>query len=353
MTVYADCVKPLPINDLEHILSHTRPFWEEARGRRIFLSGATGFFGAWLLESLLHVNRSLDLNVSATVLSRDPEAFARKMPHIAEDSAITLWRGQVRNFDVPDHEFSYVIHAAAPTSADASVQPLELLSTLIDGTAQMLATASRHGTRKFLYVSSGAVYGTQPQHISHIPEDYRGGPNWLDPNAAYAEGKRVAEQMCSAYARQTEIEFKIARAFAFVGPHLPLKGHFAIGNFIADALCGREIAIHGDGTPLRSYLYAAVLAVWLSTVLLRSNPPGSNLDVWNVGSSEAISIRDLACTVAEELRPGLAVNIARTPAADASLQQYVPDIRKAERELELRQTIGLRDAIRRTADWYR
>ena len=346
-------MKPVPINDLEHILLHTRSLWEEARGRRIFLSGATGFFGAWLLESLLHANRSLDLNMSATVLSRDPEAFARKMPHIAEDSAITLWRGHVTNFDVPDHEFSYVIHAAAPTSAEASLQPLDLLGTLIDGSRQMLSMASRHSTQKFLYISSGAVYGSQPESISHIAEDFHGGPNPLDPNAAYAEGKRVAEQICSIYARQTEIEFKIARAFAFVGPHLPLQGHFAIGNFIADALSGREISVHGDGTPLRSYLYIADLAAWLWTMLLRRNPSGSNLDVWNVGSGEAISIRDLACTVAEELRPASAVNLAQTPTSGASLQQYVPDIRKAERDLGLRQTIGLREAIRRTADWYR
>lgn len=353
MTGYAGWVKPLPANDLDHILSHTRALWEGARERRVFLSGATGFFGAWLLESLLHANRALELRVSVIVLCRDPEAYARRMPHVAADPAITLWRGDVCNFDVPEHEFAYVVHAAAPTSADASTRPLQLLRSLIDGTRQMLTMAAAHGTRRFLYISSGAVYGNQPEHISHIAEDYLGSTDWLDVNATYAEGKRVAEQMCSIFSRHTSIEFKIARCFAFVGPHLPLQGHFAIGNFIADALAGREITVHGDGAPMRSYLYAADLAVWLWTMLLRANPSGAKLDAWNVGSGEAISIRELASMVAEELGPELGVNVGRVPTAGAPLQQYVPDVLKAERELGLRQTIGLRDAIRRTAEWYR
>lgn len=346
-------MKPLPGNDLEHILADTGPLWEQVRGERIFLSGATGFFGAWLLESLLHANRLLNLNVSATVLSRDPEGFARRMPHVAADSAITLWRGNVGSFDVPDYEFPFVVHAAAPTHADAAREPAELLHTIVDGTRHMIGFAARHNTRRFLFISSGAVYGSQPGNISHLREDYLGGPDWLEPASAYAEGKRVAEQLCAIHARQTSIQFKIARCFAFVGPHLPLDGHFAIGNFIADALAGRTISVRGDGTPMRSYLYAADLAVWLWTMLFRPNPADTNLAVWNVGSPDAISIADLACIVAGEVDPGLAVNLARTPTAGAPRQQYIPDVRKADTELGLRPIIPLREAIHRTADWYR
>jgi dTDP-glucose 4,6-dehydratase len=346
-------VKPLPTNDLEHILAHTMPLWEQARGQRIFLSGATGFFGAWLLESLLHANHALNLNVSATVLSRDPEGFARRMPHVAADSAISLWKGSVCSFDVPDYDFPFVVHAAAPTSADAAREPAELLRTLIDGTRHMIAFASRHNTRRFLHVSSGAVYGIQPQQVSHLREDYLGGPDWLEPSSAYAEGKRVAEQLCSISARQTGMDLRIARCFAFVGPHLPLDSHFAIGNFIADALAGRTISVHGDGTPLRSYLYASDLAIWLWTMLLCPNPSETNFAVWNVGSAEAISIADLAWMVAEEVHPGLGVSLARTPTPGAPREQYIPGVGKAETGLGLRQTIHLREGIQRTADWYR
>jgi nucleoside-diphosphate-sugar epimerase len=352
-TVYADCVKRLPTEDLDHVLGQTLPLWEQARGRRVFISGGTGFFGAWLLESLAYCNRELALGLSATVLSRDPGAFARRMPHLASEPCIQMLQGDVRDFGFPREEFEYVIHAAAPTSAAAASQPLELLSTLLDGTKRMLAFAKARGAKRFLLTSSGAVYGRQPQNVSHIPEDYFGGPEWLDPNAAYAEGKRVSEQMCSLDARESGIDFIIARCFAFVGPHLPLNQHFAIGNFIADALGGRNIAVRCDGTPMRSYLYGADLAIWLWTMLLHDSLPGSNPHVFNVGSGEAISIRDLAQVVVEELDPSLKVEVAKAPIAGESRLQYVPDVHGAENCLGLRQTIGLREAIRRTAAWHR
>jgi len=352
-TGYADCVKPLPNEDLDHVLRHTLPLWEQARGRRVFISGGTGFFGAWLLESLAYCNRKLDTGIAATVLSRDPGAFARRMPHLASEPCIRMLQGDVRDFAFPTEEFEYVIHAAAPTSSAAASQPLELLSTLLDGTKRMLAFAEARGAKRFLLTSSGAVYGRQPQNLSHIPEDYLGGPEWLDSNAAYAEGKRVCEQMCSLYTRNSEIEFIIARCFAFVGPHLPLNQHFAIGNFIADALACRNIAVRGDGTPMRSYLYGADLAIWLWTMLLCDSLPGLNPHIFNVGSGEAISIRDLAQVVVEELGPSLKVEVAKAAIAGEPRLQYVPDVRSAENSLGLRQTIGLREAIQRTAAWHR
>ena len=351
--VYAGCVKPLAIEDLSYILEQTLPLWERARKRRIFLSGATGFFGAWLLESLAYCNRELKLELSATVLSRDPEGFALKMPHLVREPGIRLLQGDVRDFKFPGEEFEYVLHAAASTSVAAAGEPLELLSTLLDGTRRMLVFARERVAKRFLFTSSGAVYGKQPPHLSHIPEDYPGGPDWLDTNAAYAEGKRVAELLCSLYARESEIEFIIARCFAFVGPHLPLNQHFAIGNFIEDALAGRNIAVRGDGTPIRSYLYGADLAIWLWTMLLGEALPGSNPHVFNVGSGDAISILDLAQVVVEELDPSLKVEVARAPIAGEPPLQYVPDVHSAESCLGLRQTISLGEAIRRTAAWYR
>jgi dTDP-glucose 4,6-dehydratase len=346
-------VKPLANEDLDHILTHTLPLWDCARGRRIFLSGGTGFFGAWLLESLAYCNCRLNLDLTATVLSRDPEAFSRRIPHLAGNPTIRLLKGDVRDFVFPEENYDFVIHAAASTTADAASKPFELLNTLLDGTKRMLTFANARGTKRFLFVSSGAVYGRQPDHLSHIPEDYLGGPNWLAPTSVYGEGKRVSEQMCSLYARDSDIQFTSARCFAFAGPHLPMNQHFAIGNFIGDALAGRNIAIQGDGTPMRSYLYAADLAIWLWTLLFRGTPAESKLQAYNVGSGKAISIRDLAQEVVEELDPSLKVEIAHEPVAGAPPLQYVPDVRKAETQLGLRQTIGLREAIRRTADWYR
>jgi nucleoside-diphosphate-sugar epimerase len=346
-------VKPLPTEDLDHVLEHTRPLWEQARGRRIFISGGTGFFGAWLLETLAYCNRELKLDLYATVLTRSPSAFGRRFPYLADDRSIALLRGDVRDFPFPEHEFEYAIHGATSSASDAAARPTELMSTIVHGTERTLAFARSHNVQSFLFISSGAVYGRQPESLNQIPEDYLGSPAWLSPSAVYAEGKRIAEQMCAIAAKESAMQVAIARCFAFVGPHLPLDQHFAIGNFIADALGGRNITIRGDGTPMRSYLYSADLAVWLWTLLLTRSRKDENPAVINVGSGGAISIRDLAQQVVEELNPTLRVEVAREQVAGASRERYIPAIAKAETDFGLRPIIGLSDAIRRTANWYR
>src|SRR5215831_13993810 len=98
--------------DLDHVLVHTAGLWEEMRGQRIFITGGTGFFGSWLVESFAWANKQLQLDAEAVVLSRDPAAFLNKVPHLADDPAIRLLAGDVRSFEFPTGTFSHVIHAA-------------------------------------------------------------------------------------------------------------------------------------------------------------------------------------------------------------------------------------------------
>lgn len=250
----------------------------------------------WLLESFAHVNDALGLGMRATVLSRDPPAFAAKAPHLSGRTDLTFVRGDVRSFDFPPRKFDNVIHAATEASAKLNDEaPHEMLDAIIGGTRHVLDFAARCGVKKLLLTSSGAVYGKQPPEMTHIPEEYAGAPDPLLPGSAYGEGKRVSEHLCAVHARQHGYEVKIARCFAFVGPHLPLDTHFAIGNFIRDALRGQPIRIGGDGTPLHSYLYASDLAVWLWTLLFKA-PSAS---AYNVGSAEDINIGQLAEVVGQ------------------------------------------------------
>ncbi len=341
--------KHLPQQDLESILEHTAPLWEEVRGQRIFLTGGTGFFGCWLVESFCFVNRLLGLGAEATILTRNPEAFAQKCPHLASDAAVTVRAGDVRSFQFPEGEYRYVIHAATEARAKLAAEaPLEMLSTIVAGTERALEFAVTHGTRKFLLTSSGAVYGKQPADLTHVPESYAGAPDPLDAANVYAEGKRTAELLCALYRKTGRLDCKIARCWAFCGPHLPLDQHFAIGNFIGDVLAGRPIQILGDGTARRSYLYAADLAVWLWTILFRAPA----LMPFNVGSGHDVSILELAQTVATTLNPQTEVRVAREAVAGAVPLRYVPCVDRAREMLGLRQTVGLEECVRRTAKWH-
>ena len=346
--------KPLALVDLDLVLAQTRDLWQEMRGQSVFITGGTGFFGCWLVESFCHVNRALGLGARATVLTRDPAKFVRKCPHLAGDPAITLHAGDVRSFAFPVGEYRFVIHAATEASAkQAADEPLEMLSTILAGTERTLRFAAQCGARKFLLTSSGAVYGRQPPELTHVPESYDGAPDPLVAASVYAEGKRAAELMCvlhqkTATAQGIEFEARIARCWAFCGPHLPLDAHFAIGNFIGDILAGRPISIAGDGTPRRSYLYAADLAVWLWTILF--NAPA--LVPINVGSGNDVSIRELAEVVAATLAPSTEIHVAQQALSDVLAERYVPSVERAERMLGLHETVSLEEAIRRTAAWH-
>ena len=326
--------------DLDQVLERTRELWSELRGARLFLTGGTGFFGTWLLETFLWASDALGLGAEVVALSRDPEAFARKAPRLAAHPALVLHKGDQITFGFPAGTFDMMIHAAVEYGT-----PLATFEHNLWGTGRVLELARRAGARRFLLTSSGAVYGPQPADLDRIPEDHPGSPDLGDPASAYGLSKRAAEFLGNL---QQGMAFTAARCFAFVGPHLPLDRNGAMGNFLADALRGGPIVVQGDGSPVRSYLYAADLAVWLWTILVRGVPGRA----YNVGGEEAVSIRRLAERVAAVVSPGAAVEVLR-PEGQARPSRYVPDVRRAREELGLAPWVPLDDAIARTARYLR
>jgi dTDP-glucose 4,6-dehydratase len=332
-------------SDLNQLLDYAPDIWESLRSARVFITGGTSFVGSWLIESLLWADDKLDLGVELVLLTRAPEAFATREPWITKHKAVKLLRGATQTFAAPEGNFDLLIHAAtASYAADAEI--VKSFDADITSTRRVLDFARKARVRRMLLTSSGAVYGKQPGTLSQIPEDYLGAPSTTDPKSAYGHAKRVSEFLCATYSRAYGFDAAIARMFTFVGPRLPLE-HYAVGNFIRDAIEGRPIEIESDGSTVRSYLYAADMAIWLWTILLR----GVSANPYNVGSPRALTVRKLAETVAGVVGEEVAVRVLARPGIPAT--RYVPDTSRAESELGLRVRISLEEGLKRTVEWQR
>jgi dTDP-glucose 4,6-dehydratase len=182
--------------------------------------------------------------------------------------------------------------------------------------------------------------------MTHVDERWMGAPDCGAPVNSYAEAKRAAEMLCALYAKQFGAQISIARIFAVLGPYQTLDAHFAAGNFINDAMHGRAVVVQGDGRACRSYLYAGDLVVWLLRLLTR----GEAGRAYNVGSSESVTIGQLAARVAALIGDG---DYKILGAADAGWNpgRYTPSTAAIERDLGVTRTVSLDDSILRTALW--
>lgn len=343
-------MKRLPIEDLEHIFENTQDIWESFRGKSIFLTGGTGFFGKWLLESFIYANEKLALNSKITTLTRNPEAFLIDYPFYKEHTnSVQFVKGDILNYDFNlDEKFQFIIHAAtAASEALNKSNPLLMMDTITIGTRKVLDFAITQPLEGFLFVSSGAIYGKQPWNQSHINEDDSFKININNSNSAYAEGKRISELYCSTYFEKYNLPIKIARCFAFVGPYLPLDTHFAIGNFINNVLKNEDIIIKSDGSTIRSYMYASDLIVWLWKILLN----GEINQPYNVGSDEAISIKQLAEKISSISKAKVAVKILGSPVQQEQVDIYCPSITKAN-TINVNIKVQLTESILKTIKFY-
>jgi dTDP-glucose 4,6-dehydratase len=330
--------------DLAFMADPLTPLQPLLEGRNILLTGGTGHFGKWLLESYVQLRRVRPFFGSVTVLSRHPETFLARNPFFAQFDFFRFVAGDVREAEFPaGSRFDFVIHAATEASAKLEKEdPDEMYSVIVDGTDRVLTQAQNFGVKRFLFVSSGAVYGPQPPEVENVPETFP-----CAPVTAYGRGKLEAEKMTLDAAAAAGFEAVLARCFAFVGPYRNLDIHFAAGNFLRNALNCEPILIKGDGTPFRSYLYTAELAVWLWTLLLR----GRSGEAYNVGAPTPVSIRELAEAVSSCVPGGLPIRILGTPQPGARPARYVPDVTKIARELSLKPEITLHDALERTLEF--
>ncbi len=228
-----------------------------------------------------------------------------------------------------------------------------MVDEIYAGTTRLMDALASANCKRLLFTSSGAVYGKFPDAMTHVQESYRGAPQPGEPGSAYGESKRIAEVRFALQAQQLRYQLLIARCFAFVGPFLPWDWHFAVGNFLRDAMESDRIRVGGDGTPYRSYLYPTDLVLWL----LRIWTQGENAQPYHVGAQREVSIKDLAELIAERAhrhwgRPKISVEIAKEPNPAVAPAYYVPSIAFTKSSLKLRDEFSLEEALDRTVSYY-
>ncbi len=322
--------------------------WSNLDGEAIFMTGGTGFFGTTLLYSLLQVKLQEEINLNITILTRDIVSFSKKHPVLFQSDFIHCIQGDVVNFDFPDKKFSKILHLATTTASETfkGEDQLKKYKTLVDGTERIMQFAGRCGASKVLFTSSGVVYGGLTE--DRVKETYMGAPMTTDIMSALGQGKRSAEFIISYYANKYEIDYVIARCFSFSGPGLPQDIHYAIGNFIYDAINSDMITVLGDGTPVRSYLDIDDLIVWLLVLVEKK----CEHKVYNVGSDQSISIIDLAKKIRQLLAPNKKIKIignSKDNVGNFIRNTYVPDISRAKKEHKLDVWTNLDESIIRMA----
>ena len=332
-------LSPLSKEDLEAVFCQVGKNWEKLRGKTVFLTGGSGFFGSWLLEALLFSEDRLGLGVKVCALSRDPKRFRDRLPHLADHTAVQLVGGGVEGFSFPREKMNFIIHSMVP---DSGMHLLKMETWFSAGTARLLELAVRDKSEGFLLCSTGAVY--QPQNRPLSEEDP------LIPLAAplsYGRIRRQVEEQCLELCKSHAIPLKIARGFAVAGPRLPLDANFAFGNFIRDVIQGEPIKVK-NGAPVRSYLYSADLTIWLWKILLQ----GKAFLPYNVGSDTKITISKLAQRIATvtHLANNSGVPKTREPlsGSDTAPAVYVPQIQRITSEMSLAKTTSLDDSINKT-----
>lgn len=306
---------------------------------KLFITGGTGFFGKAILKHYKQKNLCNDLEI--TLLTRNKSKFLTSYPQAASFGKITIIEGDIlKPESLPKCNFDYIIHAATDSTIGLELPVIDRSKQIVEGTRNILEWSIGSNLKRFLYVSSGGVYG---QIEEPALESQNSTPNISIIENTYSISKLFSEHLCFLYGETHNMNFSIIRCFSFIGEDLPLNKHFAIGNFILNVKENEIIEIKGDGSPIRSFMDQRDLANWIFSILKN----GSNGEIYNVGSDEEISILDLAELVSK-LSKGKNQIIVKGKVDEGQSygrNYYVPNIDKAKSILGLRLEFTLEESI--------
>ena len=306
----------------------------------LLIIGGTGFFGKSILDSYKRELLNSWKIDKVIIMSRNANEFKQNFPELVSNG-VEFLIGDISTIDfLPEADF--VIHAAASTDSSRYIfHSEEEKNNVISGISNYCRLAVKfHKNSRIVFCSSGAVYGFQPENLKFLKEDDDFGEisKLDDVKKSYAYAKRDSELAIQELGKK-KLNVVIARCFSFVGRYLPRDRHFAIGNFIANGINGKDINVKADRLVYRSYMYADDLVNWLLTLADYSN---TTCPIYNVASDQEVEIRELAHIISKIYNVGVkSVKFNNNSIKD----RYIASIEKAKKELGLSNKYGLKDAI--------
>lgn len=350
--------------DRDHIADAAAEEFRAMEGSSLLVTGGGGFLGYYLVQAALHWNqRRAAAPIHVTVMENFRRGTPQWLLDLRGDPHLDLVEHDVsRPLPAASRPFHFIIHAAGIASPTYYRRfPIETMDTNILGLRHLLEYArERSGSadpvRGFLFYSSSEIYGDPlPEHVP-TPETYRGNVSCTGPRACYDESKRYGETLCVNFAQQHGLPVAIARPFNNYGPGLKITDRRVIPDFARDVLAGRDIVLLSDGSPRRTFCYAADAVAGYYKVLVKGRPG----EPYNIGvETPEVSMLELAERITEIAREMLGYRgrvVRQASAEEAYLvdnpSRRCPVIEKARAELGYAPSIGLDEGLRRSMAWY-
>lgn len=342
-------MNPLLREDFQSIVELQSEDMQKLVNSNVIITGASGFVGKWLVGTWLTACESLGGSGRIALTCRNPKVLFDEFPEIISNHRVEFVATDIRRLAIsPSFNPAIMIHAATAASEELNQnQPLEMIDVIVSGTRQALSVARQTGVSKFVFLSSGAVYGWSNNPETRFDEEDISGPKLADGRNAYHEAKRLAEIIVTVESTQHGFNSVILRPFTFLAPFLPLTTHFAAGNFVHQALQGKDIEVRSGGGSVRSYQYGADLVRFIVAATIRVN----QYPAYNVGSPVAISIYELAEQICDVSGNRSKVKILGKDTPE-NLSVYVPSTSRIESEYMMTNSFNLKYSILQTIRYH-
>ncbi len=309
--------------------------------KSVLITGASGFVGRNLIQAFMKSESYLSHSLKIMCATRSPQKLFEQWPN--EQSRLQVLDWDIRRpLTERLSKVDFVFHLAGENRTVHDPQQAKLVfDTSVLGTKNLLHAMTQLDVKKIIFASSGAIYKKALDESQNFCESQEISNDEIEDDDPYLSGKSRAESICKEFIETSTTEIIIARMFTFVGPYLPLNANFAIGNFFQDCIEKKPVMVKSDGKSIRSYQFSIDMVNWLVTMLLK----GKNGEIYNVGSSEQISIKNLAERIAEVFENKLGVKILGDKSPDPVSSVYVPNIEKAKKDLGLANFFSLNESL--------